>query len=219
MAPSRKADPASLTPVGRRGHYRHQVQSLAYVSLDQSNGGIIRNLGDSGLAIQAVAPLHLNQHVFLRFELANPRVRVEATGRVAWADPAGQAGIEFSTLSQRSERLLKDWILFSSSPRPNTRRGMRHCSVARAAREAAELLFSSGARPAIRLKPAPPAALEEIAKPPRLLHLALVSIRNFSARPCAAGGWSDRALGGAAFCIDLHGHGRRRPRLTRWLWR
>ena len=76
-----------LSPLGRRRHYRHQVQSLAYVNLDQGNGGIIRNLGDSGIAIQAVAPLLINQQVFLRFELTNPRVRVEATGRVASVDP------------------------------------------------------------------------------------------------------------------------------------
>src|SRR4029077_2874148 len=88
-----------LSPLGRRRHYRHQIQSLAYVNLDQGNGGIIRNLGDSGLAVQAVAPLAVNQHVSLRFELASPRVRVEATGRVAWVDPVGRAGREVLSLS------------------------------------------------------------------------------------------------------------------------
>ena len=79
VAPSsREAVP--LTPLGRRGHYRHQIQSLAYVNLDQTNGGVIRNLGDTGLAIQAVAPLYVNQQVFLRFDLANPRARIEANG-------------------------------------------------------------------------------------------------------------------------------------------
>ncbi len=172
MAPSRKADTASLTPVGRRGHYRHQLQSLAYVSLDQSNGGIIRNLGDSGMAIQAVAPLHLNQHVFLRFELANPRVRVEATGRVAWADPAGQAGVEFSALSRRSERLLKDWIFIQLLASVQHSAGDAALLYGKSGQEAAELLFSPGARPAIRLKPGVPGARpEETGKPPRVLHL------------------------------------------------
>src|ERR1700687_2846733 len=99
-----------LSPLGRRRHYRHQIQTLAYVNLDQGNGGIIRNLGDSGIAIQAVAPLLVHQQVFLRFELANPRVRVEATGRVAWVDPVGQAGVGFLTLSPRSGRMLKGWV-------------------------------------------------------------------------------------------------------------
>src|SRR5437899_2390108 len=94
----------------RRQHYRHQIPTLAYLSLDQSNGGIIHNLGDSGIAVHSVAPLSANQQVFLRFELNNPRVRVEGTGRVAWADAMGQAGIEFLTLAQRSRRGLKEWI-------------------------------------------------------------------------------------------------------------
>ena len=110
-----------LRPVGRRGHYRHQIQTLAYVNLDQANGGVIRNLGDAGMAIQAVTPLYVNQQVVLRFDLPNPRVRLEAKGRVAWADPVGQAGIEFLALSQRSRRLLKEWIfvqLMASAEHP-----------------------------------------------------------------------------------------------------
>jgi len=151
VAPSsREAVP--LTPLGRRGHYRHQIQSLAYVNLDQANGGVIRNLGDTGLAIQAVAPLYVNQQVFLRFDLANPRARIEATGRVAWADPVGQAGVEFVLLSPRSRRLLKEWILIQLL-------GAAQNSAGDAAffhnngQQATELLFSSAARPAIRLEP------------------------------------------------------------------
>jgi Tfp pilus assembly protein PilZ len=173
VAPSRRTEVAGLTPVGRRGHYRHQVQSLAYVNLDQSNGGIIRNLGDSGLAIQAVAPLHVNQQVFLRFELVNPRVRVEATGRVAWADPVGQAGVEFLTLSQRSERLLKDWIFIQFLASAQHSAEDSTLLYGKSGQEVAdELLFSSGKRPAIRLKPRATAArLGETRNPSRVLHL------------------------------------------------
>ena len=72
-----------------------------------------------------MAPLYVNQQVFLRFDLANPRARVEATGRVAWADPVGQAGIEFLLLSQRSRRLLKEWIFIQLLTAAKTRPGMR----------------------------------------------------------------------------------------------
>jgi hypothetical protein len=147
-----------LSPLGRRRHYRHQVQTLAYVNLDQGNGGIIRNLGDSGIAIQAVAPLLLNQQVFLRFELANPRVRVEGTGRVAWVDPMGQAGMEFLGLSQRSARLLKEWIFIQLMASAQHSAGESALLYGKSSEEAAELLFSSGARPAIRLEPGAAAA-------------------------------------------------------------
>jgi Tfp pilus assembly protein PilZ len=166
VAPSPKADAATLTAVGRRRHYRHQIQSLAYVNLDQGNGGIIRNLGDSGLAIQAVVPLHVNQQVFLRFDLANPRVRVEATGRVAWADPVGQAGVEFLTLSPRSERQLKEWIFVQLMAAAQHSAGDSAFLYGKSA-QAAELVFSSQARPTIHLEPTATAASrsEEIRQP------------------------------------------------------
>ena len=139
-----------ITPRRQRHHYRHQIQTLAYLNLDESNGGIIHNLGDSGIAVQSVAPLSANQQVFLRFELTQPRVRVEGTGRVAWADSMGQAGIEFLTLAQRSRRGLKEWIF------------IQLLKTAQASAEAhficggdsEELLFSSTPRPPIRFETA-----------------------------------------------------------------
>jgi Tfp pilus assembly protein PilZ len=173
VATSPRADAGGLTPLGRRRHYRHQIQSLAYVNLDQANGGIIRNLGDTGLAIQAVAPLYLNQQVFLRFDLANPRVRLEATGRVAWADPVGQAGVEFLALSQRSRRLLKEWIFIQLLATAQHSAGDESFFQGKSEQEAAELVFSSVARPAIRLEPRAAAArLKEESGGQQALHLS-----------------------------------------------
>src|SRR5690242_7656455 len=135
------------TPIGRRGHYRHQIQSLAYVNLDQTNVGVIRNLGDTGLAIQAMAPLYMNQQPFLRFVLANPRARIEATGRVAWADPVGQAGVEFVLLSPRSRCLLKEWILIQLLTAAQNSAGDAAFFHEHSGQEATELLFSPAARP------------------------------------------------------------------------
>ena len=73
----------------RRLQPRHTVRTLAYVKLDQGNGGIIRDLTESGMAVQAVARLRADQDVALNFELMAPKVRVEARGRVAWADASG----------------------------------------------------------------------------------------------------------------------------------
>lgn len=134
-----------LAPWRRRRHYRHQIQTLAYLNLDQSNGGIIHNLGDSGIAVQSVAPLSANQQVFLRFELSHPKVRVEGTGRVAWADPMGQAGIEFLTLAQRSRRGLKEWIFVQLL---NTAQATTESNFVYGG-DTAELLFSATPRPAI----------------------------------------------------------------------
>lgn len=146
--PGRTSHPPAMASLPRRQrrHYRQPIPTLAYLNLDQSNGGIIRNLGDAGIAVQAVAPLGIDQKVFLRFDLANPRTRVEGTGRVAWADPVGQAGIEFLNLSSRSRRGLKEWIFIQLLTTAQTTAESNFVCTD----DAAELLFSSTSRPAIR---------------------------------------------------------------------
>jgi hypothetical protein len=99
----------SPSPLARRP-YRHSICTLAYVRIDHANGGIIRNLSDSGMAIQAVGRLHAEQVVHLRFELIRPRAKFEVVGQVTWADATGQAGVRFTDIPRNSHRLLKDWI-------------------------------------------------------------------------------------------------------------
>lgn len=172
LAQPPNAAAVGLAPRRQRVQYRHQIRSLAYVNLNQANrdqanpdqtdpdhanGGIIRNLGEAGIAIQAVAPLHANQQVLLRFDLANPRVRVEATGRVAWADRAGQAGIEFLSLPQRSRRLLREWLFVQLLAVAHQATGEADFVYRGTGEEA--LLFSASSRPAIRFEPVLPNAL------------------------------------------------------------
>src|SRR5260370_42472935 len=94
----------------RRRYPRQTLRSLAYVKLDQGNGGIIRDLTESGMAVQAVAPLRAGQEVSVGFDLISPRVRVEARGQVAWAGPGGQAGVAFFGLRPRTQRAVFDLL-------------------------------------------------------------------------------------------------------------
>lgn len=95
----------------RRRQPRFPLRSLAYVKLENHNGGIIRDLTESGIALQAVSPLQPGEEVGLHFDLFSPRVRIESRGRVAWADGSGQAGISFTDLSPRVRRAVRDWML------------------------------------------------------------------------------------------------------------
>ena len=95
----------------RRQHPRYTLRSLAYVKLDQGNGGIVRDLTECGVAIQAVAPMQCGQEINLRFDLLFPRIRVETRGRVAWADASGQSGIEFDPLPPRLLKGIREWLL------------------------------------------------------------------------------------------------------------
>lgn len=156
----------------KRRHYRQRVQNLAYVRLDQANGGIIRDLSESGIAIQAVAALRVNQEVRVRFELLNPRTKIEARGRVAWADPLGQAGMEFLDIAERSKRLLKEWIF--TQLMATAQHAERADSIFihhKSGENATELLFSEDARPAIQMQPEETEAelVEETSAPVPLL--------------------------------------------------
>jgi hypothetical protein len=95
----------------KRRRYRYEIHSLSYINIDESNGGIIRNLNEAGLCVQSVTPLQRDQQVQLRFELLNPRVRVGVAARVCWVNAAGLAGLEFIPLANRSRQLIKDWLL------------------------------------------------------------------------------------------------------------
>ena len=135
----------------QRRRARHKLNALVYVSLDQGNGGIIRDLSEYGLAVQAVTSLQIHQHVRLRFELQNPKTRIDAVGLVAWTNPAGQAGIQFTQIGHRARQLLKDWLLVGllarasySSYAPAIFRDTKQT-------EGSELIFSTDARPPIQL--------------------------------------------------------------------
>jgi PilZ domain len=96
-----------------RAKHRHELRTLTYVTLDEANGGIVRNLNHEGIAVQAVGALRPRQQVRVRFELRDPRVRVEARGEVTWATTSGQCGIRFLDMSRGMTRQINAWIFGS----------------------------------------------------------------------------------------------------------
>jgi hypothetical protein len=102
---------AGLSPARQaRAKHRHELRTLTYVTLDQANGGIVRNLSHEGIGVQAVGALRPRQQLRVRFDLRFPRVRVEARGEVTWAMSSGQCGIRFVDLSPRMTWQINEWI-------------------------------------------------------------------------------------------------------------
>jgi PilZ domain len=93
-----------------RAKHRHELRTLTYVMLDQANGGVVRNLNHEGIGMQAVAAVRLRQQLRVRFELRDPRLRVEADGEVTWVAGSGECGIRFIDLSPRTTRQINEWI-------------------------------------------------------------------------------------------------------------
>ncbi len=156
-----------------RTHHRFEPRTLTYVTLNEANGGIIRNVNHAGVAVQAVAPLRQQERVHLRFELRFPRLRIETWGQVSWADPSGQCGIRFVDLPPHSGHQINEWIfanlLEAAARDAGHARSLFGASVVSIARkekfreevvgdenneeENDGLTVSPSARPAIRLQP------------------------------------------------------------------
>jgi len=156
----------------RRLHYRHQIQSLVYVNMEQGNGAIIRNLSQDGAAIQAVAPLQRDQVLRVRFDLLSPKTRVDVNAQVTWCNQAGQAGLRFIDMASQMRRQLNDWIFF------NILRRIEQLFPAMLwPREGADLVLSTLGRSPIRLpNTAPAASVPSLA----------VSLWNFWKQPLSA---------------------------------
>ena len=102
---------SSATTVRKaRASHRYEISSLTYVTLDHANGGIVRNLNSGGAGIQAVAALPAGEKVRLRFELQNPRVRLEIQAQVVWSQRSGQCGVRFLDISPANARRINEWI-------------------------------------------------------------------------------------------------------------
>src|SRR5580658_382888 len=86
----------------RRRVPRLRLASLAYVDVDSDNGGILLNLSETGLALQAVAPFAGLTRVTLRIQPPKPRKRLDLNAEITWiSESKKEAGLQF--LELRSE--------------------------------------------------------------------------------------------------------------------
>jgi hypothetical protein len=93
-----------------RAQHRHELRTLAYVTLDQANGGIVRNLTHGGIGVQVVAAVRPRQQLRVRFELRYPRLQVETRAEVVWATFSGQCGIRFLDMPPVLKQQINQWI-------------------------------------------------------------------------------------------------------------
>jgi hypothetical protein len=102
---------AGLTPARQaRAQHRHELRTLAYVTIDQANGGIVRNLSHRGIGAQVVAAVRPRQQLRVRFELRYPRLQVETRAEVVWATFSGQCGLRFLDLPPALKQQINQWI-------------------------------------------------------------------------------------------------------------
>jgi TonB family protein len=113
---NRGSNPASVPVKDRRLHARQRVSSLTYVDLGENNGGIVLNVSEAGIRIQAAAPLEEGP-VSLRLQLPGTRERLEMNAEVIWVGPSRkEAGLYFVDLSEDARRQIRKWIAQEASP-------------------------------------------------------------------------------------------------------
>ncbi len=99
----------------RRHALRQRVNTPAFASFDGVTGGMILDLSEEGMAMQALDPLEAQSIVPLHLSLGEPAAYLETTGYVAWADALGRAGVRFSDLPDEARARLRQWLTENAS--------------------------------------------------------------------------------------------------------
>lgn len=97
--------------VESRTRPRVKVHSLAYVELGEGNAGLILNISETGMAVQAVQMLSSNFLPRMQFRLPKTDTLIEAQGKLIWQIRSKkEAGIEFAGLSEQARAAVRSWI-------------------------------------------------------------------------------------------------------------
>ena len=79
--------------------------------MGESNGGVILNIGEGGLAVTLVAPLYTDVLSQMRFQLPGSSEWLEARGEIARiGDSKKEVGLRFVDLSEDARNRIKNWV-------------------------------------------------------------------------------------------------------------
>jgi TonB family protein len=110
--------PVSVPARDRRAHPRQRIGSLAYVHLGESNGGIVLNISESGIAVQAAEALGAGESpLALRIEIPRSRKPLEVSGEIVWVgESRKEAGLRFVDLREDALKRIRAWMAREESP-------------------------------------------------------------------------------------------------------
>src|SRR5271155_5265588 len=109
--------PSNVPVPERRSHIRRRVLSLEYIDLGSFNGGILLNLSEGGMYVQAVAGLSNDELPELSFRLPDSTYVVKTNAQIAWTGESRKdAGIQFVNLSQEARLKIREWVALELPP-------------------------------------------------------------------------------------------------------
>ncbi len=101
----------SLGIAESRVHSRTEVRALAYIELSDENAGLILNISEDGLAVQAVQVVTSDHLPRMRFRLPKTDRTIEVAGRMVWQlRSRKEVGIQFVDLSDAARAHIHEWI-------------------------------------------------------------------------------------------------------------
>jgi protein TonB len=101
----------SLGIAESRVHPRTVVRALAYIELSDENAGLILNISEDGLAVQAVQVVTSDHLPRMRFRLPKTDRTIEVAGRMVWQlRSRKEVGIQFIDLSDAARAHIHEWI-------------------------------------------------------------------------------------------------------------
>ena len=99
-----------LTPE-RRQNPRHPVRPTEYVEIGDSNGGIILDISEGGMAVASAHALVGNQTLLFRFQLPRSLETIETSGEINWiGETKKRAGVRFVDLPAAAREQIQKWI-------------------------------------------------------------------------------------------------------------
>jgi hypothetical protein len=96
----------------RRLQMRATPASCAYTALDDTNGGMVLNISETGMAVGADEPLLVADYLpQIRFRLPNVEQRIKVSAQVVWlAESKKKVGMRFVDLSTETRNQIANWI-------------------------------------------------------------------------------------------------------------
>jgi CheY-like chemotaxis protein len=97
----------------RRRSVRLPVEIPAYFRFQNGEGeqASISGLSEGGISVRfAISPAKKSGLIGFCFALPDTTTVIEATGTIAWQDSHRRVGIQFATLSDTSQRSLREWL-------------------------------------------------------------------------------------------------------------
>jgi outer membrane biosynthesis protein TonB len=104
----------------RRQNLRHPVRPTEYIEIGDSNGGIILDISEGGMAVASAQALVGNQTLVFRFQLPRSNETIEASGEINWiGETKKRAGVRFIDLPLAARRQIQEWIDSETSGHSN----------------------------------------------------------------------------------------------------